>query len=381
MSQQSADLQKGIPRPPWLRALILLSLLFLFMASVNMMGAGFALMEDVSTAMLSSVTKSPLAALMVGVLATAIVQSSSVTTSIIVGLVATGQLDVQGAVPMVMGANIGTTITCALVSMGYVSRRGRFQRAFSASSMHDFFNFATVGILLPLELSTRLLSRTARRLTESFTSVTHFDSPGSPIKALTGLPAKLFERFLTDLLGLGDRVAAILMVVLALALLFVSLYLLTRTLKSLLSGKMANIFDQFLFKTPLAALTVGFLVTVAVQSSSVTTSLMVPLVASGVLSHSQAFPYTMGAHVGTTVTALIAALGAGATDGLTIALVHTLYNLAGVAIFFPFRSIRNIPVSLARRLGALTLRSRWLALLYVVTVFFLVPALVILLAR
>ena len=351
------------------------------MASVNMMGAGFALMEDVSTAMLSSVTKSPLAALMVGVLATAIVQSSSVTTSIIVGLVATGQLDVQGAVPMVMGANIGTTITCALVSMGYVSRRGRFQRAFSASSMHDFFNFATVGILLPLELSTRLLSRTARRLTESFTSVTHFDSPGSPIKALTGLPAKLFERFLTDLLGLGDRVAAILMVVLALALLFVSLYLLTRTLKSLLSGKMANIFDQFLFKTPLAALTVGFLVTVAVQSSSVTTSLMVPLVASGVLSHSQAFPYTMGAHVGTTVTALIAALGAGATDGLTIALVHTLYNLAGVAIFFPFRSIRNIPVSLARRLGALTLRSRWLALLYVVTVFFLVPALVILLAR
>lgn len=381
MSQQSADLRKRSPRPTWLRTLILLSLLFLFMASVNMMGAGFSLMEDICTRMLSAVTENPLAALMVGVMATAIVQSSSVTTSIIVGLVATGQMDVQGAVPMIMGANIGTTITCALVSLGYVSRRGRFQRAFSASSMHDFFNFATVAVLLPLELGTRVLSRTAGRLAECFSTATHFNSPKSPIKAFTSLPAELVERFLTELLRLGNRVAAIVMVALALVLLFVSLYLLTRALKSLLSGRMENVFDQFLFRTPLTALGVGFLVTVAVQSSSVTTSLMVPLVTAGVLSHSRAFPYMMGAHVGTTVTALLAALAAGTTGGLAIALVHTLYNVTGVAIFFPFRKIRDIPVRMARMLGALTLRSRWVALAYVITVFFLVPALVILLAR
>ncbi len=81
----------------------------------------------------------------------------------------------------------------------------------------------------------------------------------------------------------------------------------------------------------------------------------------------------MGANIGTTVTAVLAALGTGNPSGLAIALTHTLFNLTGVAIMFPYAPLRNVPVRLAQMLAALTLRSRWYAIVYVVTVFFLVP--------
>lgn len=342
-----------------------------------MMGSGLALMEDTSRALLASVTGNPFSALMVGVLATSIIQSSSVTTCIAVGLVAEGQITLEGAVPLVMGANIGTTITCSLVSLGYVGSRGRFQRAFSAATMHDFFNFSAVTLLLPLEIKTKVLSRLGTVLAGFFSEVTRFDSPRSPLKIICTYPADLLKRFLTDLAHLGHKATAIIMVAIGLVLLFVSLYYLTRNLKNIMSGRMESVLDKYLFRTAHTALLVGFLFTMVVQSSSVTTSLMVPLVTAGVVSHLQAFPYMMGAHVGTTVTAFMASLAMGNAHGLAISLVHTLYNVTGVLIFFPIRRVRAIPVLLARRLGALTLRSRWYALVYIVLVFFAVPIVVI----
>ncbi len=354
-----------------------LALLFVFMSAVNMMGAGFRLMEDTSRRLLGSVTGNPFAALMLGVLATSIIQSSSVTTCIVVGLVSEGQITIEGAVPLVMGANIGTTITCSLVSLGYVSRRGRFQRAFSAATMHDFFNFSAVALLLPVELKTGLLSRAGNAIAGLFRDVTRFDSPKSPLKAACSCPAQVLERLLLDKAHLGAKATSIVLAILGLALLFFSLYYLTRNLKSIVSGRMESVLDKYLFRTAHTALIVGFIFTMVVQSSSVTTSLMVPLVTAGVITHFQAFPYVMGAHVGTTVTAFMASLAMGNAAGLAISLVHTLYNVIGVAIFFPVRRIRAVPVRLARSLGAMTLRSRWYALGYILVVFFALPILVI----
>src|SRR5690606_28521203 len=95
------------------------------------------------------------------------------------------------------------------------------------------------------------------------------------------------------------------------------------------------------------ALLMGLLVTMAVQSSSITTSLLVPLAASGVLSLANAYPVTLGANIGTTVTALLASLATNRPEALTIALVHTLFNVAGVLLFYPVPAMRRIPVALA----------------------------------
>ena len=99
-------------------------------------------------------------------LATTLVQSSSVTTAMVVGLVAAPEnpLPLGNAIPMVMGANIGTTVTATLVSLAHIGRKDEFERAFPVAICHDIFNILTVIILLPLELATGYLRTTATTL-------------------------------------------------------------------------------------------------------------------------------------------------------------------------------------------------------------------------
>ena len=108
--------------PPALRSVVVVALLYLFLVGVKMLEGGIkGLGSDTAGGLFDGIT-SPLAALFVGILATVLVQSSSVTTSTIVGLVATGVLPIETAVPMVMGANIGTTITNTIVSLAHARK-------------------------------------------------------------------------------------------------------------------------------------------------------------------------------------------------------------------------------------------------------------------
>ncbi|MEZ5392963.1 MAG: Na/Pi symporter [Bryobacterales bacterium] len=150
-------------RNPLLTAAIVLALLFLFLLGVHGLGDGFKLLgRDLLDAFFRA-TSNPIVALMVGLLATTLVQSSSVTTSMIVGLVAAPEnpLPVATAIPMIMGSNIGTTVTNTIVSLAHIGRKDEFRRAFSVATCHDFFNYMTVLILLPLELMTGYLQKTA----------------------------------------------------------------------------------------------------------------------------------------------------------------------------------------------------------------------------
>jgi sodium-dependent phosphate cotransporter len=123
---------------------------------------------------------------------------------------------------------------------------------------------------------------------------------------------------------------------------------------------------------------VGLVVTAMVQSSSITTSLLVPLAGAGLITLRQAFPVTLGANVGTTVTALLAALavsGVNASAGITIALVHLIFNLSGILLIFPIEHFRRIPLSAAQWLANTAAESRRWALAYVAVLFYGLPAL------
>jgi sodium-dependent phosphate cotransporter len=120
---------------------------------------------------------------------------------------------------------------------------------------------------------------------------------------------------------------------------------------------------------------VGVLVTIAVQSSSITTSILVPLVASGILLLRNAYPITLGANIGTTVTALLAALATGTLNGMTIALVHLLFNVFAIGLIYPIPKIRYIPVKLAEKLGSVAVDKKWMAIAYVGTMFIVIPIL------
>lgn len=362
---------------PLVRTGLVLALLFVFLLGVNGLGDGFKALGSNALEAFFAATENPFIGLMLGILATTLVQSSSVSTSLIVGLVAApvSPLPIANAVPMIMGANIGTTVTNTIVSLGHIRRRDEFQRAFAVATCHDFFNFIAVAVLLPLELATGFLRAAATGMTgllAGFTGV-EYDSPlKGALKATLG-PIK-------DALGAiaPERTAGILLILLSGVLIYVALTMLVRVMRTAVQTRVETIVTRGLEKSALVGIVAGIVVTVMVQSSSITTSLLVPLAGAGLLNVAQAFPVTVGANVGTTVTAMLAALaatGPNARFGLTIALVHLLFNLSAMALIFPVERIRNIPVHAAEWLASIAVRSRRWALLYVLLLFYGVPAL------
>ena len=168
-----------------LKILGVIASLYLFLIGIGGMGAAFKGEFKETAAKLLEATRSPIVGLFIGILATTIVQSSSTTTSLIVGLVAAGAVDIGGAIFMVMGANVGTTVTAKIVSLGHITRKAEFRRAFAASSVHDTFNLITVAILLPLEYSFHILERMARYMGSAFVDVTGVTKPENYVKKAT----------------------------------------------------------------------------------------------------------------------------------------------------------------------------------------------------
>ncbi len=369
--------------PVRVRVILVLFLLYLFLVGVKALETGIqGLGEDFTDSLFAGVSN-PLAGLFVGILATVLVQSSSVSTATIVGLVGAGTLTVPLAVPMIMGANIGTTVTNTLASLGYLRRSTEFRRAFAGATMHDFFNIMAVAALLPLELATKFLSKSAEALAGWLgrSSTAGFEAPDSPIKAAVKAPVKLLENTFESL-GAGDTLMGILLLIVGLGFIFLALAYITRNMKLVVAGNIERSMNAVLAKGGgVTAMAIGLIMTVAVQSSSITTSVLIPMIAAGVLTLSNAYPITLGANVGTTVTALLASLATERPEGLVIALVHTLFNISGILLFYPIPQLRRIPLFLAQKLAAVAEVRKSLVIVYVIGAFVLVPVIGILILQ
>ena len=346
----------------------LLALLFGFFLGLDLMGLAFKLFGKGFAETLIERTSNPFVGLFIGILATTLVQSSSTTTSMTVGLVAAGALTVEGAIPIIMGANIGTSVTNTLVSLAHVTRREEFERAFAGATVHDFFNWLAVAILLPLEIATGYLARTAGWLTGVLEGAGGVELL-NPLKEAVRPVAE----GVVDLLGGSGGLA----LAAAIVLMIVCLKLLVDVLKALLSGRAERTLHNTVFRSAPAAILAGLVMTVMVQSSSITTSVMVPLVGAGIVTLRQAFPFTIGANIGTTITALLAALATGVPAALTVALGHLIFNITASVVIYVPPPVRAIPLALARGLGRLAGRNRLLAGVYIVVVFFGLPLLLL----
>jgi len=272
---------------------------------------------------------------------------------------------------MIMGANIGTSVTNTIVSLAHARRDEEFRLAFSAATMHDFFNLIAVTIILPLELTTHFLQRTAAWLAELLPGGSDATF-NSPIKGAVEWGA---TRIIDLVEPLFDSVTAagIAFIIVGIAIIFLTLIYITKNMKVLIAARIERSVNAALAKSGLVGIAVGVLMTVAVQSSSITTSILVPIVASGMLLVRNAYPITLGANIGTTVTALIAALATGSIDGMTIALVHLLFNVVGILIVYPWGRIRYVPVMLAEKLADIAVKRKWIAVAYSGIVFIAIP--------
>lgn len=356
-----------------LKWLLVALLVYLLICAVGMIGSGFkgATKEDAKD--LFSFATNPFMGLIIGIVATALIQSSSTVTSIIVGLVA-GGLPVSMAVPMVMGANVGTSITNTIVSMGHMRDKEEFKRAFAAATIHDYFNLLSVVIFLPLEIMFGLLEKIGNYLANIFVGGESMSMSSFNIVKAATKPVVNLVKDVTN--SIADQpVSGILLAVVGVVLIFVSITFVGKLLKQLMVGRAKEIMHTAIGRGPISGITSGTLVTVLVQSSSTTTSLMVPLAGSGSFTLKQIYPFTLGANIGTCITALLAAtaVSGNVQAALTIALIHLTYNIIGVVVIYGLPFLRDIPPKLAMWLGNLAAENKMYALAYILGVFFVLP--------
>ena len=417
------------------RIAAVLFLLNVFFVSISLLGAFKGIGSGYGQELMNNLAHNPFIGLLLGIFITSVIQSSSTTTSLVVGLVAGGALGsspaeaVELAVPIIMGSNIGTSVTNTIVSLTHIGRPAEFKRAFSAAIVHDFFNILCVVVFFPLQYFTNFLGHSA-----GFLSGLLAGSGGakfsSPLKVLVGPQTRFFKgvmenEFFIRLVIYAAIVFAVLHLmnlliqrarkeaetgalvgaaallfgalfsaaqvydavvfhssmgtfVLALALLFSSMAFFVRIMRGLVVGSAERLFHHYVFRTPLIGMFFGMLVTALVQSSSVTTSIVIPLAGAGIINIRQVFPYTLGANVGTTITALLAALSSGDVTALTVALAHFLFNIFGIVLLYP---VRGLPIALAEWFSDLAIRNRAIPIAFILGLYIVIPFLLIVLVR
>lgn len=346
---------------PALKIFRLFALLYLFFASISLMSSSLKLFGEGFAEQLLATTSNPFTGLLIGIIVTSLVQSSSTTTSMVVSLVAGGALTLQGAIPIIMGANVGTSVTNTLVSLTQIGRSHEFKRSFAAATVHDFFNIIAIIILFPIQLATNFLGVLAGVLTTIFRGMGGLTLT-SPLKGVTAPAVHLLE----VISGQSGTISFIM----ALIMLFVSLRYMVIILRSLVIGRVESFLNEKLFANAGTALLVGFAFTAIVQSSSITTSLAVPLAGAGILTLRQIFPFTLGANAGTTVTGILASLVTGDAIAVTTAFSHLVFNITGILLIWP---MRGVPIFLAESLAEWGVRYRFVPVLYVAVVFFVIP--------
>ncbi|XP_028299401.1 solute carrier family 34 member 2b [Gouania willdenowi] len=436
---------------------LLLGLLYLFICSLDVLSSAFQLVGGKAAGDIfqdNVVLANPVAGLVIGVLVTVLVQSSSTSSSIVVSMVSSGLLDVQSAVPIIMGANIGTSVTNTIVAMMQAGDRNEFRRAFAGATVHDFFNWLSVLILLPLEVATGVLYKLTLLIIDSFQIESGENAPDllkvitepltnsiiqldkSVISAIaTGDPAaknlslikiwckkKVNTTFWNETVescppggecwemgnetwleknstwtdyqqkcthifvnaNLPDIAVGLILLALSLFCLCTCLILIVKLLNSMLKGQVAVVIKKVLntdfpfpfgWVTGYIAILVGGGMTFIVQSSSVFTSAITPLVGIGVISLERAYPLTLGSNIGTTTTAILAAMaspGETLAESLQIALCHFFFNIMGILLWYPIPFTR-IPIRLARGLGNKTAEYRWFAAIYLILCFLVLP--------
>ncbi|CAG2197394.1 NPT [Mytilus edulis] len=361
----------------------------------------------------NKILTNPVAGLMMGVLVTVLLQSSSTTTSIIITMVGSDIIPIKTAIPMVMGANIGTSVTNTIVSLTQSGDREEFRKAFGGATVNK--HVITDIALNENGASDRsVLHRWCKQIKQPFnTTVDHHSIYNSTIVrqlkrqdinyTLEGFNTnnsfidwKSDETLMKTInvercdnlfakTDLSDSTIGILLLLISLGLIVVSLILMVKLLNSLLKGSVAKIVKKIInsdfpgaFKhlTGYVAIIVGTGMTILVQSSSVFTSTLTPLVGVGVVSLDRMYPLTLGSNIGTCITGILAALASPAKaipHALQIALCHLFFNLSGILLFYPIPITRKAPINLAKKLGNITAKYRWFSVVYLIMMFLALP--------
>ncbi|MCP1388167.1 Na/Pi symporter [Corynebacterium sp. TA-R-1] len=359
---------------------------WLLLNGVGMIGDGFKMAAGDQAKQLFAFAENPFVGLAIGIITTAIIQSSSTTTSIVVGMLA-GGLPLEIAVPMLFGANIGTSVTSTLVAVGLAGNKRQFRNAFSMATVHDFFNLLALLIFFPLELFFGVLSKSAQAIAPSLSG-----QGDNPVASVFNVVGDFIDTITEPLVSLatglveplGNVWGGIILAVLGIVLILVSISFIGNLLNALLVGRAQEILHAALGRGVFTGVLSGALITAIVQSSSTTTALAVPLAGSGKFKVRELFPFVVGANIGTTITGLIAAFSASGVEAeaaMTGALVHTMFNLFSAIVILGIPFLRELPPTGSDWLAKMADRNKIYVFVWVAGVFFVIPILAVIISN
>ena len=261
--------------------LTLLGGLAMFLYGMQVMGDGLAKVSGGKLErILENLTSSPIKAVLLGAAVTAVIQSSSATTVMVVGFVNSGIMRLSQAVGVIMGANIGTTATSWILSLAGIESENFFIRLLKPTSF-------------------------------------------APILALIGIVLLMFIK--------NQKKKDIGMIMIGFAVLMFGMESMSGAVKPLADvPEFTNIMTAF--SNPLFGVLAGTILTAIIQSSSASVGILQALCMTGAVPYSVALPIIMGQNIGTCVTALLSAIGAN-KNAKRAAMVHLYFNLIGTAIF------------------------------------------------
>ncbi len=255
--------------------------LALFLYGMSVMGGG---LEKISGGklelFLERLTSNPIKAVSLGALVTAVIQSSSATTVMVVGFVNSGIMKLSQAIGIIMGANVGTTITSWILSLTGIQSGNILVRLLKPSSFSPVL--ALIGIILFLSGKNNKKKDIGEILLGFAVLMFGMETMSDAVKPLADVPE--FTNLLT------------------------------------------------VFQNPLLGIVVGAVLTAVIQSSSASVGILQALSVTGAFTYSSVIPIIMGQNIGTCVTAMLSSIGANKNAKRT-AFVHLYFNLIGAAVF------------------------------------------------
>jgi sodium-dependent phosphate cotransporter len=374
----------GIHLPTWTNVLGwfgVAGLIYLLICAVSIISRGFAGLGTDAAHSMFAFAEHPLVGLSVGLLGTVLIQSSTTTTAIAVTAVGAGALPIRSAIPVILGANVGTTVTTSLVALTFIGNRTEFRRALGASTIHDFYNWLALLIFFPIELIWHPLEHWSKSLTDALYGSGWLPNPAH-FNFIHYATRPLVNGVLRVTSHLNDTLGPLFTIVIGALLILAAVRYLGKLLKLLMVGRARDVLIKAVGQNAYLAMASGMGVTVLTQSSTITTSVLVPFAGAGILTPAQIYPVTVGANLGTTFTVVFAAfavVGQDAKIGLQAAFVHLLYNVFAIIVIYVIPILRPVPLFCAQTLARNAAERKWVMAAYLITVFIVLPAMVIVL--
>ncbi|KAL3667932.1 hypothetical protein V7S43_006809 [Phytophthora oleae] len=373
----------------------MLAALYFFMVAVKFIESGFTVALGCDAKGAFTIANNPLAGLVLGLVSTALLHSSSTITSITVTLVATQGLTIRQGVFIVMGANIGTCVTCIVVAFGQIQTRSRFQRAMEAATVHTMFNVWSVFIMFPLEVIFHPLERLSVLMSDAKTSGGSFASPvDAVIKPFSSLLIRVDTQSIMDITSgkkqctsdvsllsggafegssLSDGQIGVIVVVIGFLMLAASLIWFIQMLAKVFLGPTKVLVSRMLAFNGYINIIAGAMITFVVQSSTVVTCTLTPMAGLGVFTLDQVYPLIVGANLGTCGTALLASLVVGDKQAVAVALAHLWFNVFGIVLFYLIPFMRRPILSWARSIAYFSASWAGVGIAFIFMVYLILP--------